>query len=112
MVGAIQFAAHGGTGATRPSTSAASPLPATSRRRPRIERAELLLADPQWLEADREAEAAYWAAAEAKRKEQELRDCIQRLTEYGCPDLAAALEQGLIKPFVAFMEMRRRRDAA
>jgi len=77
-----------------------------------IERAELLLADPQWLEADREAEAAYWAAAEAKRKEQELRDCIQRLTEYGCPDLAAALEQGLIKPFVAFMEMRRRRDAA
>jgi hypothetical protein len=77
-----------------------------------IERAELLLADPRWLEADREAEAAHNAAARAKREEQDLCDSTRLLIEGGCPDLAALLVQGRIKTFDAFMEMRRRRDAA
>jgi hypothetical protein len=75
-----------------------------------IERAELLAADPQWMEADREAEAVHEAAAKVAREEKFLRDSMRLLVDGGHPDLAAALEQGSIKTFDAFQEMRRRRN--
>jgi hypothetical protein len=73
-----------------------------------IERAELLLADPQWMAADREAEAAQRAEWEAERKEKDLRSIIRSMNEYGFPDLAAALEQGSITVSEACHQRRER----
>ncbi len=77
-----------------------------------IERAELLRTDPQWMEADREAEAVHRAAWKAENEEKNLRDAVRLMSEHhGCSDLAAAMEQGSITISHAFHEMRRRRDA-
>ncbi|UGX93377.1 hypothetical protein G6321_00048580 [Bradyrhizobium barranii subsp. barranii] len=77
-----------------------------------IECAELLVADPQWMEAEREANDAYHAMEQARRDAETLRYAIEEMNRTGNADLATALKQDSIEIFHAFNEMRRRRKEA
>ncbi|WOH80921.1 hypothetical protein RX327_35140 [Bradyrhizobium sp. BEA-2-5] len=73
-----------------------------------IAHAELLVADPQWIADESEAEAAYYALKRIRREAETLHYAIARMDETGNADLATALKQDSISIFAAFNEMRRR----
>ena len=101
-------------GATRPSTSTARPFASdVEAATAGIERAELLRRRSA-MDGGRprsRSRASRGGAKVARARKNSFAiacGCLSRLCDY--PDLAAALEQGSIKIFDAFQEMRRRRN--